>query len=102
MTVLHFYHPQDLPKTSQILLCSPRGGLDLLTGVWVSAHPHFLSNAYIFYTITVFSDLAILSAQGVILAAHGAMLAAQGAILAAQGAILATQGAILAAEGATL
>ena len=64
----------------------PQGGLDLLTGVWVSAHPHFLSNAYIFYTITVFSDLTILSAQGAILAAQGAILAAQGAILAAQGA----------------
>ena len=44
--------------------------------MWVSAHPHFLSNAYIFYKITVFSDLTILSAQGAILAAQGAMLAA--------------------------
>ena len=76
MTVLDFYHLQDLPKTSQILLCSPRGGLDLLTGVWVSAHPHFLSNAYIFYKISVFSDLTILSPQGAILAALDARLAA--------------------------
>ena len=42
----------------------------------------FLSNVYIFYTITVFSDLTNLSAQGAILAAQGAILAAQGAILA--------------------
>ena len=76
MTVLHFYHTQGVPKTSQILRCSPRGRLDLLTGVWVSAHPHFLSNAYIFFKITVFSDLTILSAQGAILAAQGAMLTA--------------------------
>ena len=56
MTVLHFYHPHDLPNFAML----PQGGGWICWQACGFRHIHILSNAYNFYKIAVFGDSSTL------------------------------------------